>query len=65
MVGGLTIVIWSVVGGLTTVSGRWSVVVLVGGRFFHSYWSMVVGFSDRWSVVSLVGGSFGRWSVIF
>ena len=38
------------------VGGRCSVVVLVGGRFFHSHWSVVGGFSDRWTVVPLVGG---------
>ena len=51
------------------VGGRWSVVVLVGGRFFHSHWSVVGGFSDRWSVVPLVCGRLffqvsGRWSMV-
>ena len=39
------------------VGGRWSVVVLVGGRFFTAI--------GRWSVVPLVGGGWclvgGRW----
>ena len=41
MVGGQ----WSVVGGQwlnnpDLVGGRWMVVGLVGGRFFHSHWSV-------------------------
>ena len=48
MVGGLTTVIWSVVG---CCSGRWTV----------SSQPLVGGFSDRWSVIFQVSG---RWSVV-
>ena len=57
MVGGLTIVIWSVVG---CCSGQWlKNCNMVGGRllfwsvvgFFHCHWSVVGGFSDRWPMV--------------
>ena len=53
--------------------GRWSVVVLVGGRFFSQslvggrwfLWSVVGYFLGKWSVV---GGAWlvvpGRWSVV-
>ena len=50
---------WSVVGGLTTVV--WSV---VGGRFFHNHWSVVGGFSDRWFLWSVAGYFLGKWSVV-
>ena len=56
MVGGLTTVIWSVVG---CCSGRWlNNRDLVGGRLL--FWSVVGFFTaiGRWSVVP------GRWSVV-
>ena len=64
MVGGLTTVIWSVVG---CCSGRWlNNRDLVGGRLL--FWSVVGFFTaiGRWSVVFQIGGrfSFGRWSVV-
>ena len=42
-------------------SGRWSVIVLVGGRCFSQ---PLVG--GRWSTVVLVGGRFfhNHWSVV-
>ena len=67
MVGGLTTVIWSVVG---CCSGRWLVFSqpLVGGRWFP--WSVVGYFLGKWSVVSggclVVGVTVigDRWSVV-
>ena len=53
VVGGLTTVIWSVVG---CCSGQWSVVFQIGGRWF--LWSVVGYFLGKWSVVP------GRWSVV-
>ena len=48
-------------------SGRWSVVVLVGGQ---SLFGSVVGVflqplvDGGWFLISVVDGSFGRWSVV-
>ena len=54
---------WSVVGGLTTVI--WSV---VGGRFFHSHWSVVGGSFGRWLMASNFLGKWpvvgSAWSVV-
>ena len=60
VVGGLTTIIWSVVGFFTAI-GRWSVVFQIGGRWF--LWSVVGYFLGKWSVVgvTVVGG---RWSVV-
>ena len=55
VVGGLTTMIWSVVGFFTAI-GRWSVVFQIGGRWF--LWSVVGYFLGKWSVVP------GRWSVV-
>ena len=53
---------WSVAFNLNLVGGGW-VVVVTGGQFFHSRWSVVfeIGgllFSGKWSVVS------GSWPVV-
>ena len=65
VVGGLTTIIWSVVGFFTAI-GRWSVVFQIGGRWF--LWSVVGYFLGKWSVVgvTVVGGLWsvaGRWAV--
>ena len=73
VVGGLTTVIWSVVG---CCSGRWlNNRNLVGGRllfwsvvgFFHIHWSVVGGqfqIGGRWFLWSVVGYFLGKWSVV-
>ena len=62
MAGGLTTVIWSVVG---CCSGRWlNNRDLVGGRLL--FWSVVGFFTaiGRWSVVFQIGGRWFLWSVV-
>ena len=48
------------------VGGRWSAVVLVGGRFFTAIgrWSVVFQIGGRWFLWSVVGYFLGKWSVV-
>ena len=69
VVGGLTTVIWSVV-GFFTATGRWFFRSVVDGSFGR--WSVIFQVSGRWSVVggacSVVGvtvvGGRCLWSVV-
>ena len=49
-----------------SVGGGFVLRLLVGGRFFHSHWSVVDGSFGRWSVIFLGKWSVvdGRWSVV-
>ena len=55
---------WSVVliqSVVSCCSGRWSVIVLVGGRCCSRPWSVVFKIGGRWFIWSVVGD---QWSVI-
>ena len=56
VVGGLTTVIWSVVG---CCSGRWSVFFTAIG-----WWSVVFQIGGQWFLWSVVGYVLGKWSVV-